>query len=126
MFNLDLLRSVRPAEIMQAEMKFRRRIFANNRMVWPLVGFAFLVWSTLSKPGPPLSKNHKCLVRKMRCFLAVDAGTVLLDKKTPAEEMLEGCFEPGLYTWGPYRSFRRFGLADAAHRSKEGSPFRKC
>jgi hypothetical protein len=94
MFNLDLVRSVRPAEIMQAGMKVRRRIFANNRVAWPLVGFAFLVWSTLFKPGPPLSNNHKCLVRKTRCFLAVDAGTVLLDKKTPAEEVLADCLEP--------------------------------
>ncbi len=54
---------------------------------------------------------------------AVDGGTVLLDKKTPAEEVLGGCFEPVLITWGPCWSFRRFGLADATHRSKEGSPF---
>jgi len=44
-------------------------------------------------------------------FSAVDGGTVLVDKKTPAEEVLGA------------GSFRRFGLADAAHRSKEGSPF---
>jgi hypothetical protein len=94
MFNVDPVRSVHPAEIMQAGMKVRRRIFANNRMAWPLVGFAFLVWSTLSKPGPPLSNNHKCLVRKTRCFLAVDAGTVLLDKKTPAEEVLGAVLNP--------------------------------
>jgi hypothetical protein len=94
MFNLDLVRSVRPAEIMQAEMKVRRRVFANNRMAWPLVGFAFLVWSTLSKPGPPLSNNHKCLLRKPRYFLAVDAGAVLLDKKTPAEEVLGAVLNP--------------------------------
>ena len=93
MFNVDLVRSIRPAEIMQAG-KVRRRIFANNGMAWPLVGFTFLVWSTLSKPGPSLSNNHKCLVRKPRCFLAVDAGTVLLDKKTPAEEVLADCLEP--------------------------------
>ena len=65
-------------------------------------------------------------VRKTRCFLAVDADTILLDKKTPAEDVLEGCFEPSITRWGPCWSFRRFGLADAAHRSKEGSPFRKC
>jgi hypothetical protein len=94
MFNLDLVRSVRPAEIMQAEMKVRRRTFANNRMAWPLVGFASLVWSTLSKPDPPLSNNHKCLLRKPRYFLAVDAGTVLLDKKTPAEEVLGAVLNP--------------------------------
>jgi hypothetical protein len=111
---------------MQAGMKVRIRIFANNPMAWPLVGFVFLVWSSLSRSGPPLSNNHKCLVRKKRWFLAVDAGTFLLDKKTPAEEVLEGCFEPSITRWGPCWSFRRFGLADAAHRSKEGSPFRKC
>jgi len=94
MFDVDLVRSARPAEIIQAGMKVRRRIFANNRMAWPLVGFAFLVWSTLSKPGPPLSNNHKCLVRRMRCFLAVDAGTALLDKKTPAEELLGAVLNP--------------------------------
>ena len=94
MFNLDLVRSVRPIEIVQAGIKVRRRIFANNRMAWALVGFAFLVWSTLSKPGPPLSNNHKCLVRKTRYFLVVDAGTVLLDKKTPAEEVLGAVLNP--------------------------------
>jgi hypothetical protein len=94
MFNLDLVRSVHPAEIVQAGMKVRRRIFANNRMAWPVVGFAFLVWSTLSKPGPTLSKNHKCLVRKPKYFLAVDAGTVLLDKKNPAEEVLGAILNP--------------------------------
>jgi hypothetical protein len=125
MFNLDPVRSLCPAEIMRAGMKAKRRIFAKNRMAWPLVGFAFFAWSTQFKSGPPLS-NNKCLIRKARCFLAVDAGTVLLDKKTPTEEVLEGCFEPGLTKWGPCWSFRRFGLADAAHRSKEGSPFRKC
>jgi hypothetical protein len=94
-------------------------------MAWQLVGFAFLVWSTLSKPGTSLSNNNY-LGRKRGFFLAVDAGTVFLDKKTPAEEVLEGCFEPSLTRWSPCWSFRRFGLADAAHRSKEGSPFRKC
>ena len=71
-----------------------RRIFVNNRMAWPLVGFASLVWSTLSKPDPPLSNNHKCLLRKPRYFLAVDAGAVLLDKKTPAEEVLGAVLNP--------------------------------
>jgi len=33
-------------------------------------------------------------VRKRRCFLALDAGNILLDKKTPAEEVLADCFEP--------------------------------
>jgi uncharacterized protein (UPF0264 family) len=33
-------------------------------------------------------------VRKRRCFSAIDGGTVLLDKKTPAEEVLADCFEP--------------------------------
>ena len=93
MSDVDLVRSARPAEIIQAGMKVRR-IFANNRMAWPLVGFAFLVCSTLSKPGPPLSNNHECLVRRMRCFLAIDAGTALLDKKTPAEELLGAVLNP--------------------------------
>jgi len=94
MFNLDLVRSVRQAEIVQAGMKVGRKISANNRMAWPLVRFAFLVWSTLSEPGPPLSNTNKCLVRKKRWFLAVDAGTVLLDKKTPAEEVLGAALNP--------------------------------
>ena len=93
MFNVCPVRSVRPPEIMQAGMKVRR-IFVNNRMAWPLVGFAFLVWSNLSKPGPPLGNDHKCLVRKTRCFLAADAGIILLDKKTPAEEVLGAVLNP--------------------------------
>jgi len=45
------------------------------------------------------------------------------DKKTPAEVVLADCLESFVLRWGPYWSFRRFGLTDAAHRSKEGSPF---
>ena len=65
-----------------AGMKAKRRIFAKNPMAWPLVGFAFFVWSAQFKSGPPLS-NNTCLIRITRCFLAVEAGTVLLDKKNP-------------------------------------------
>ena len=45
------------------------------------------------------------------------------DKKTPAELVLADCLEPSVTRRGPCWSFRRFGLTDAAHRSKEGSPF---
>jgi hypothetical protein len=34
------------------------------------------------------------LGQKTRCFLAVDAGTALLDKKTPAEEVLGAVLNP--------------------------------
>jgi len=34
------------------------------------------------------------LVRKKRWFLAVDAGTFLLDNKTPAEEVLGAVLNP--------------------------------
>ena len=91
MFNLDPARSLCPAEIMRAGMKAKRRIFAKNRMVWPLVGFTFFVWSTQFKSGPPLS-NNKCLIRKARCFLAVDARTVLLDEKNPHGGGVGGLF----------------------------------
>ena len=46
-----------------------------------------------------------------------------LNKKIPRGGNVGGCFEPGLTRWGPCWSFRRFELVDAAHRSKEGSPF---
>ena len=85
---------MRPAEIIHAWIKVRRRIFANDPMAWPLVGFAFLIWSTLSKPGPSLSNSHRGMIRKKRRFLAVDARTVLLDKKTPAEEVLGAALNP--------------------------------
>ena len=32
--------------------------------------------------------------RETRCFLAVDAGPVSLDKKTPAEEVLGAALNP--------------------------------
>jgi hypothetical protein len=41
MFDLAPVRSLRPGEIMQAGMKVKIKIFANNRIAWPLVGFVF-------------------------------------------------------------------------------------
>jgi hypothetical protein len=32
--------------------------------------------------------------QETRCFLAIDAGSILLDKKTPAEEVLGAVLNP--------------------------------
>ncbi len=42
----------------------------------------------------PLETDAEGKVRKRRCFSVVDGGTVLLDKKTPAEEVLEAVLNP--------------------------------